>query len=67
MVSVDIFGPVSQPGDSIIMLKLFPLSRNIRYGYWAIFADVKNNILGMNSILDSRLARATACLFRNEL
>lgn len=51
VVSVDVLRPICQPGNGVVMLDSFPFSRNVRYGYGSIFANVEGNIFGSHSQL----------------
>lgn len=62
---VNVLRPGCQPGNSVVVLNSFPLSRHVGYGYRSLLADVKDDILRSDTILsttlNSRLQSSKAC------
>lgn len=45
MIAVDVFGPIGQPSDCLIMNNLLPLARHIWYRDRDAFANVDRDVL----------------------
>ena len=51
MITVDVFCPIGEPSNSLVVDNSLPFSWGIRFGDWGALANVNRDVLGAKSEL----------------